>query len=236
MRIVIDFQSVKDLSDIEKANELLKILLSNEFVVDKIGSSEPIRDSYDHDEFLKIWKGEHIEGGLSESYVLFKGKSRFKFSGMVIWRKDLPPASQSVNGITIWLTINKFSDYSLLIKLGDQLFKWSEAEYGYISEDSTDQDTSFKENIYNYIATLRWINYFGQSYLNEPNFQIPENGARIHHGIRLNLAETPVNEILRNQEYIESIKREIGVEWFRDYPQKHIRRKPVFDRASITKH
>ncbi|NCB25426.1 MAG: hypothetical protein EOM62_08140 [Bacteroidia bacterium] len=235
MRIEIDFQSLKDLSDIEKGKELIKILSSNGLVIEKIGSCEPIRDLISLNKFIAIWNGEHLEGGFSECYFLFRGRSRFKFTGMAIWRKGLSSTSQAVNGLTIWLNVTNKIDYKVLIDLGDELFRWSGAEYGYIAEELKDQKFQDAGNIYDYITNLRWVNYFGQSYINEPDFHIPEKGTRVYHGVRVTLAETPIDEILGDRDYVDSIKKVIGNEWFWDYPQKNKRRKPIFDRTAITK-
>jgi len=235
MKISVDFQSLKDLSSIEKCREFLEILSSNNLILEKAGSHEPIRDSFSSDIFEKIWKGEQVDSDYSEAYILFRGNKYFKFMGMVIWRKGLFPTSHAVNGISLWLTISNNFDCFKLIDLGDKLFNWSEAEYGYITSDSIFQADVNRGNIYGYIDNLKWVNYFGQSYLEESEFHVPESGQKLLHGVRLVITDAPDDEKLIDPEYLNSIKKTIGAEWFWDYPQRYKRKKPKFDRSQISR-
>jgi len=237
MKITFSFQSIKDWSNLGKGEDFLDILDKYELYIEKVGEYEPIRTPYDQKSFPQIWKGRRIgtNNDILDCNFMFKGKNSLKFSGSVSWNKNLHSGSRVVNAINLHMNIsNKFNICNLIL-LGDELFKWSEAEYGYISEDSKEQLNLVSGNIHTSIAALRWVNYFGPSYLVEPDFHIPDNKVLLHNGARVILAEKPDDENLGNSEYLDSIKKNFGFEWFWDYPQKHKRRRPLFDTSEITR-
>jgi hypothetical protein len=237
MKITFSFQSIKDWSNLEKGEEFLDILNKYELFIEKVGEYEPIRTLYDHKSFPQIWKGRRIgtNNNIIECHFMFKGKNSFKFSGSVSWNKNLHSGSLVVNGLNLHINMpSKFNACNLIL-LGDELFKWSGAEYGYITEDSKEQVNLVSGNIHTSIAALRWVNYFGSSYLAEPDFHIPDCKVLLHHGARVILAEKLDDEKLGNSEYLDSIKKIFGSEWFWDYPQKHKRRRPLFDTSEITR-
>lgn len=137
MRITFSFSSLKDLSDISNGERFIEILLSNGLIIEKAGDCEPIKKCFTINDLPQVWKGVGI-GDFKTCYFLFKGKREIKFTGMVIWKNNLYPGSKSINGINLWLAIPKSCDFKKLIQLGDDIFKWSDAVYGYITEDSKD--------------------------------------------------------------------------------------------------
>lgn len=234
LKISYSFDSTKDLSDLTNGERLLEILLSNGLIIDKAGSQEPIRELFDINKLPEMWKGTGIEGRCSSCYFLFKGQKDIKFSGMVTWNLNLHPNSKAVNGIGLWLNIAKKHDINRLVRLGDDIFEWSKAEYGYITEDSK-LPTPLTVNIHEGLPGLMWVNYFGPSYIAEPEFHIPNDHVAINHGVRITLAETPNDDSLRDSNFLENIKNTLGAEWFWDYPIKHKRKRPLFDKSEITR-
>ena len=232
MKISYLFDSTKDLSDLKKGENLLEIFSSNGLIIEKVGTQEPIRELFDIDKMPEMWRGSGMEGKCSSCGFLFKGQKDIKFSGMVNWNLNLHPNSRALNGISLWLNIPKKYDTNRLIQLGDDIFTWSKAEYGYITEDSK-IPKPLTINIHDGLAGLTWVNYFGSSYMVEPDFHIPDDHVQIGHGVRVKLSETPNDELLGDSDFLQSIKNEIGAEWFWDYPIKHKRRKPKLDKSEI---
>jgi hypothetical protein len=235
MKITYLFYSFKDWSNIGKGEELLKILLSNELIIEKASQFEPIRQVFNRENFPNIWKGQGGEGQFSDCTFLFRGKEKMRFSGMASWNKNLPLGSKVVNGFYLDLNIPKNFNNNKLIQLGDELFEWSEAEYGYITEVSKEQLNIDAGNINTCISALRWVNYFGPSYIAESDFHIPDYKVCIHHGVRVTLAANPDDEKLGDSEFLNNIMKVFGAEWFWDYPQKDKKRIPLFDTSGITR-
>lgn len=234
MKISYSFDSTKDLSNLKKGESLLELFLSNGLIIEKAGIKEPIRESFNIDRMPEMWKGSGIEGDCSSCYFLFKGQKDIKFSGIIVWQLNLHPNSKALNHVSLWLNIPKKYDTNKLLQLGDDIFTWSRAEYGYITEDSK-LPTPLTVNINDGLTGLMWVNYFGPSYIAEPDFHIPDDHATINHGVRIKLSETPDDDLLKNSKFIESVKNKIGTEWFWDYPIKHKRKKPQFDKSEITR-
>lgn len=232
LKISYSFDSTKDLSDLKNGESLLDILLSNGLIIEKSGAQEPIRESFNIDKMPEMWKGSGIDGGCSTCYFLFKGQKDIKFSGMVIWELNLHPNSKALNHISLWLNIPKKYDIKRLLQLGDDIFTWSRAEYGYITENSKIL-TPLTVNIQDGLTGLMWVNYFGPSYISETDFHIPDDYVTINHGVRIMLSETPDDDLLRDSNFLESTKNKFGAEWFWDYPVKHKRKKPILDKSEI---
>lgn len=235
MKISCSFYSLQDLSDISNGEKLLEILLSGGLIIDKAGNHEPIRKDFSMNKLREIWKRSEIDGEYSECCFLFKGKEEIKFSGMATWSVNVHPNSKSFNGIDLWINTPKNYNTNKLIELGDKLFAWSGAEYGYITEDSKGPSDETPKNIYNGIFGLVWINYFGPAYTKEPTFNIPDRHTLVGDGIRVDLAETPNDESLSDTVFLESNKEKIGAEWFSCKSGKYRVKIPILDRSAITK-
>jgi len=234
MKISYSFYSLKDISHLSNGERLLEILLSYGLVVDKADNHEPVRKDFIKNNFPQMWKGVGIDGGCLSCDFLFKGTKEIKFSGMVTWNLNLHQNTEAFNGIDLWLNIPKSYNIDNLMKLGDDIFVWSEAVYGYITEESKDPSNNLIGNIYNGLPGLMWVNYFGKPYITEPNFHILNDYIPTSHGVRLVLSEKPNDEILSNSNFLESIKNEIGVEWFRSRPRGYNKKVPIFDNSEIT--
>lgn len=235
MRISFSFNTLKDLSALSKGERFLEILSSNGLCIEKASTCEPIRGDFEASKLPDMWKGVGPKGGHSTCCFLFKGKTEISFSGMVIWDIDLPPGSKALNSISLWLNIRKSYDLCRLIKLGDDIFTWAEAIYGYITENSKYQPNLIAGNIYSGLPGLMWANYFGRAYINEPDFHIPDEQVPVGHGIRFNLTETPNDEKLSDSDFLRSRMDEIGYDWFWHRPANYKKKLPVFDNSQITR-
>ncbi len=227
MKISYLFYTLKDLSDIAKGNEFLYIMQQYGLVIDKASSYEPINKDFEVMNLVNMWKTNENGGMPSSCCFLFKGK---KFTGMVSWHINLYPHTKAFNGIYLTLTVPKTYSTNSLIQLGDDIFIWSGAVYGFISEESKEASG----NLHLGIPGLMWINYFGPEYTNESDFHTPSNHVFVGNGIRFNLVEIPNDKRLDDLAFIQSIKDEIGDLWFFKEPIKSNRRVPVFDKSEIT--
>lgn len=238
MKIKCSFSSLKDLSDVSNAETLLKILTSNGLIIDKAGGHEPIRKEFDVNNLLELWGHVKTDGSCSCEVFLFKGKKEIRFTGMATWNLNLHPNNGSFNSLTLWLTTPPKYDINRLIQLGDDIFEWCEAVYGYITENSLDPYSNISNlpgNVYEGIPSLMWVNYFGSPYIMEPDFNIPHDHVAVNHGVRLNLTETPNDERLRDNEFLQGYKDQIGDEWFWHKHRRCDRRIPHFDKSAITR-
>lgn len=236
MKITYSFYSLKDLSNLSNGESLLEILLTNGLNVDKAGEQEPIQKDFVKENLSEIWKGRGLEGSHSTCYFLFKGKKEFKFSGMVTWNINLRTDTKTFNGVSLWLNVPKDYNVNNLVKIGDDIFKWSDAVYGYITEDSKDPHNDLRiGNIHEGLPGLLWVNYFGSSFIMQPDFHIPDDHVFIGNGKRIILAETPNAEKLSDLNFLVSIRNKFGSQWFWQYPRKFERKKPIFDKSEIVK-
>lgn len=235
MKISYSFYSLKDLSDLKNGERLLETLLSNGLVVEKAGDKEPVRKDFMKSDMPQMWKGRGIDGGCLSCYFLFKGSKEIKFSGMVTWDVNLHPKTESFNAVHLWMNVPKNYDVSKLVQLGDEIFVWSEAVYGYITEESKDPSNNLIGNVYDGLPGLMWVNYFGSPYIMEPEFHLPAGHDTISHGARLMLSEKPNDEELDNTNFLENVLITIGNEWFGCSKSNFNVKIPLFDRSAITR-
>lgn len=230
----MSFYSLLDMSSLSTGEKLLKILLSYGLTIEKADNQEPIKKDYANNIFPELWRGRGIEGKSSSCSFLFKGSNEIKFKGMITWNLNVHPNSRILNGIHLWLTIPKNYNISNIIQLGDDIFMWSEAVYGYITKESLDPSNDLKGNAYEGIPELLWVNYFGAPYTNNHDFHIPKDSKSIGHGIRFILTEKPTDERLSDLNFLTSQKEIIGRDWFWSRPRNFNLKVPFFDRSAIT--
>ena len=261
MRIDIGISTLKDLSGIDNCQKLLTILNSHGLVIEKMGEYEPVKKEFSKQGFEELWGGRTSPANITSCSILFKGHETTKFSGMISWDKNLFPMPMSVNGFNLWLNVKKSYNIDNLISLVDEIFEWSEAEHGYISERNKSpvyiqiQQNGFRVyagNMYKGLYNLSWINYFGKAYLAEDGFSVPEDAVKLGHGIKLQLTEKPDDERLSDLRFLETYYSAIGNEWFWHFDDivkdgknyiAHLKegfqpnkvRIPKFDRAEITR-
>lgn len=233
VKMTYSFSSLQDLSNLSKGEKLLEILLSHGLVVDKVDEKEPIRREFDASMLPDCWKGRGPAGGHSTCCFLFKGQTKIKFSGMITWNINLRPNTKAFNGVLLRLNIPKNFEGINFIKLGDELFTWSDSVYGYITEDSKDWSVkALRGGLYHGLAGLMWVNYFGSAYLTEPDFHISADHVSVGQGVRVCLSEKPSDDILGDSDFLQNRKNQFGAEWFwKGSPNK--RRIPVFDHSAL---
>ena len=268
MKISYHFDTLKDLSSLSKGEKLLEIFEKNDFIIEKANECEPIRDIFNIEDFPKLWLSGKSPEEFAYQTLLFKGSKEISFKCMVSWSVNMHKNSQAVNGVSVWLNIKKNylnNNIDKLIKLGDDLFIWSESMYGYISQDIYDPNYGINKhqrdkckypeyirmrlgreskNKKHYIMLLgisygikdpAWINYFGTPYLQEPDFNVPKDHIKVGHGVRFQIAERPDDEILCEPDFLADIKRGIGDQWFWQNPKICDLKLPKFDRSEITR-
>jgi len=217
----LSFYTLKDLSNLAKGEKLLVILSLHGLIIEKAGEYEPIRKEFDLDSFPHIWKGKGTKS--LDCTFIFKGKKEISFSGMVSWNLNIHPSSKYFNVIGLWLNIPKKYDLGKLIRLGDDMFIWAEAVYGYITEESInlshtqiqkDGFTVSLGNLYRGISGLMWVNYFGTPYLQENDFHLPADHTPVGHGAKIVLTDAPDDERLSDLNFRKTITDKIGADWF----------------------
>lgn len=217
MRLTLDFRSLADWEPIARGEALMKQLKLAGFEVEKAGSSEPVRLEYTEETVRAVWPSISLPGKSSTGYFLFKGKRPFRFSGMVIWNKNLPPASTLFNYLSLNLTVDKrwLAQADRLIELGDRLFEWSGAVNGFITLAELHDPLARPPAQRMYLPGVYWVNYFGHDYCNRPGFRLPESAVALSSGVRVVLGSGPDDLGLADTNgLLHSVKSEIGLGWF----------------------
>jgi len=224
MKMDISFSTLRDLSDLSYGKKLLGILESYGFIIDKLEEYEPIRGEFSPERFEEIWKGRKIgNSDVSSCQILFKGKQEIRFMCMVGWQSNIFPLYGAINLISLWLTVPKKYDLTKLINLADDIAEWSGAAYGYVSEHSRNISSRYIQmegysvsmgNIHKGIAGLRWVNYFGEPYLNSDGFHLPEDSVKIGSSARFIVTEKPDDMRLNDLDFLKTYISQIGKDWF----------------------
>ena len=263
MHLDVHLSTFKDLSGIDNGKKFLDILSSHGFNIEKIDEFEPVKKDFSEETFEKFWEGHTCPRGITLCGIIFKGSADAKFTGMISWGKNLHPESESVNAFNLWINVKKSYDMSKLIHLIDDIFVWSEAVYGCISEKGRcllnipiQNNNGARKTAYNILIGglygLMWVNYFGKPYINKEDFILPENAIKLAYGARLQLTEKPDDERLTDMQFIESYCNIIGDKWFWHYKEMvkegkyyvaymkdgfHMGKvcKPCFDRSGIVR-
>jgi len=268
MKINYLFYTLKDLSALKKGEEFLEILLTNDLQIEKTNNSEPINKIYKEENFNEMWHPLNSTNENSSNLFLFKGSVCVPFMGSVSWNKHVHANLKCFNGIHLSLNIKKNYDINKLIDIGDRLFKWSNAVYGYISQykfspsfgmnqkdyihckypeyikkrNGREQQKNngmslyiYRSNLYDGLYDPMWINYYGEPYIKEKDFHLPENSVFVGHGAKVLLSEKPDDYILCEPSFLDNIKKGIGYEWFWQNPIICKTIIPNFDRSEITK-
>ncbi|MDW7658487.1 MAG: hypothetical protein SCM11_15060 [Bacillota bacterium] len=235
MRITCSFATLKDISDLSTGETFIQILSKNDLIIDKAGAYEPVNKPFNAKEFPIIWQGYSINDNHTTGCFIFKGQVKKKFAGMVSWDKGLPENSIVTNSIYVTVSGIGKNDYDSIILLGDELFSWAKAEYGYITEYSREIMNFDTGNIFTCIDGLHWVNYFSKTYLNEPCFHATNDMYQLETGVRLKITDKPDDIRLSDSNFLNSIKQAIGIEWFWDKSKNTVLKRPKFDSSEIVK-
>ena len=235
MRIMYSFWTFKDLSPTEKGADFLALLDKHSLSICKTGAFEPVRHQFERDKMSSYWMSPSSDGKFHEGSFLFRGDENLKFSGMVSWNKGLPPKSKVMNVVYIVINMPKTRCDDQLIEPGDDLFNWSQAEYGYITEITRELFDEKAGNIFTSIIGLHWVNYFSSSYIDNPDFHLPDNRVMLGQGARLQIAARPDASLVDDAQYKAKIVEQIGLQWFWDGRRKVVLRAPNFDTSEIVR-
>jgi len=262
MHIDIGIYTLKDISGIDNCNKLLNILSSHRLIIEKMGEYEPVKKLFCVEAFEGLWEGRVIDDkDMTRCDIIFKGSVDAKFTGMIGWGKNLHPKPLSVNSFSLWLNVKKSYDISNIISLADEIFKWAEADYGYISEKDKSvvniqiQKNGFRVyagNMYTGLYNLMWTNYFGKAYLAEENFNVPKDAVKLAHGVKIQLTDRPDDEKLSDLSFLKTYYNAMGDKWFWHFDEivkdgrnyiAHLKKGfhqgevsiPKFDRSAITR-
>lgn len=216
MKIDYSFYTTKNLSGIAMGDKFMEILNSNGLWIDKISDCEPIKQDFDQNIFKELWEGRGTPGEYMCGNFLFKGMKDIRFAGSVNWIADVEPGGKAFNGASLWINTKKNLSTEKLISIGDELFEWSGASYGYITDESKNQFVvnGLLGSIYRGIPGLMWVNYFGNEYITETDFNIKSDCVFLNGGARLQIRDSPTDEKLSDQEYLRNMEHEIGEDWF----------------------
>jgi len=235
MRLYYSFKTVKDMCDKVKGEELVAVFDKYELHISKAGSYEPVRLAFERDRMADYWCGTSSDGKFFDNYFLFKGTENFKFTGMASWNKGLPAGSRVLNSIFIVINYPAKADLSSTVSIGDDLFTWSKAEYGFISEMSRRIDISEIGNIFTTLPGLHWVNYFSSSYIDNPDFHLSDNRVWVSHGTRIQIASRPDDPLVDDVKYKNRMIEQIGLQWFWDGRRKVVLRTQDFNTSEISR-
>jgi len=78
-----------------------------------------------------------------------------------------------------------------------------------------------------------WVNYFSLPYIKEPDFHLPDSHVILTQGARIQITDSPCDEILCEPDYLWKQKEGIGLGWFWHVPRVCEWRVPMFDRSEM---
>lgn len=231
MGVLITIYSTKHLGIEKFANSFFDLMFDNGLKIEKIGSFEPLKQSFEIDNAVKMWTEQRPgiydfdtdkmigkAGGM-----LGKGKG-FWFS--TTWW--LHPNELSMNYLILHLNNKLFNEirkdnFTLFEELVDRF----DAIYGYITEAEAEDRQHTTGKLTNRLPGIFWINYFSPvfvDYLNNENvlFEFPwENIKEFNNGgVITQLIENPFDETIVDLE--KKAQYALGLNKFKgnvtDYP------------------
>ncbi|MHB8928881.1 MAG: hypothetical protein ACYC9Q_14765 [Bacillota bacterium] len=220
-RIKISFRSLTDWSDPSRGMSLVDLLETRGLRVEKADDHEPIRRVFDQCEPFWSPAGSVASGTqYASSTFLFRGAKGLKFSGMAVWRRNLPPGSTLFNHLAIWIDRKPRPAPDFLTELADALFVWSNAVSGFVTDEALHKVLSRPPEQRKYLDGLYWLNYYGATYLSEPDFVIPPGSVPLERGMRWSPGGDYDDPKLKDDAYLSARKLEIGVGWFAEGPRE----------------
>ncbi|MHB8926830.1 MAG: hypothetical protein ACYC9Q_04085 [Bacillota bacterium] len=168
----------------------------------------------------------------ASSLFLFRGGKGLKFSGMAVWRKNLPPGTTVFSSLHIWISRTPRPTPDFVTELADALFVWADATSGFVTDEALDKPLSRPPEQRKYLSGLYWLNYFGPTYLSEPDFMLLPGSTPVGRGIRWSPGGDYDDPRLKDDAYLSARKLEIGAGWFAEGSQASWRL-PKLDFSSL---
>lgn len=214
MKLSYVFRSLSDWSAPQTGLTLFELLRSFELHTEKIGEVEPLRHEYDPEWLATTWRNTGKE--LQLFSLGFTGSGSPRFQGTVGWKLGISPSKKLFNALTLTLTYPKTRKpaSSWLLSLGDALFQWSEAVHGFITDPIYDKSMSRPIVLRPYLEGPYWVNYLGRAYISDQRFRMTLPAVSVGHGLRLELAESPDDARLSDEEFLRGVRKMVGEGWW----------------------
>jgi hypothetical protein len=156
----------------------------------------------------------------ASNLFLFRGSKGLKFSGMAVWRRNLPPGSAVFNFLHVWIDRTPRPNADFVTELADALFVWANATSGFVTDEALDKPLSRPPEQRKYLSGLYWLNYFGPMYLSEPDFSLLPGCTPVDRGMRWSPGGAYDDPRLKDDAYLSARKLEIGAGWFAEGPRE----------------
>lgn len=215
------FRSLADWSAPSTGFAFIDLLESRGLKIEKANDHEPIRKVFDPSTPFWATPGTAIPGTqYASNYFLFKGARGLRFSGMAVWHRNLPPESTVFNYLYLWIHRTPRPTPDFVRELADALFLWSDAVSGYVTDEALDKPLSRPPEQRKYLSGLYWLNYFGPTYLSEPDFTLLAGSTPVGRGMRWSPGRDYDDPRLKDAAYLSARKLEIGAGWFAEGPRE----------------
>lgn len=234
VKLAYSYRSLMDWGDISRGHDLVQLLECSGLKIEKVDDKEPVRQDFLAQELPSYWLGRGLPGQHLTCYFLFKGSRPYKFSGMVTWKRLLPDESTWMNTLHMDFTISGKTrpEPDWLVGVGDQLFGWTQASHGFITDASLFNPLGRSPAKRLYLPQLFWVNYFGLDYLSSPDFCVPTAAVDMPSGKRLVIGNGYDDARLADKGFLETIVAEFGLGWFGEgHPDEF--RMPDFDFSAL---
>lgn len=245
-KIVLTVYTLEQINSKEVGNKVLNILEKYKFIPQKIGSYEPLRETYSPDKFIELWT-EEMDGCYQEGVgmtgkaggIIGKSSSpQFRFD-MNWW---LCPSKTNINYIDFYFPIRTFKNLRNEVEyFFKEIIILFNSLYGYISHQTPLNRQHVTGTILTRMPGVFWCNYYGKEYVDFfaektlysfPWFRI-EN---ISDGILTFLSENPDKELIKSDNLELNAKNHLGegsfgdlVEFQKNPDVLQIRSVPQFD-------
>jgi hypothetical protein len=216
MHIEVDFRTLKDMSTDNHIKSFLELISKHSITLTHADGFEPVKSIFSEDAFTRLWQRNNDEDKFEEKWILFRGIRSSKLNGIIIWSRNLPPGSKGENLIHFSIRIKANDETSWIVRMSDDLFIWSSAICGYISERKIDERLPWSGGIFNGLPMLKWVNYYSESYLQESSFHLETKYALVGRGARVMISDQADDIILSDIAVLRERQLLMGQEWFND--------------------
>ena len=217
--------TTKSIKGEETAKRYFDILGQHGFRLEKIGQSEPVRQTYSLEEAISVWtreeEGCYVEdGGMvgKTGSIIGKSSKPRSFIQMRWW--DCP------NQVNLnWVSLNIADNWvdkrvSEVTAIFNGLVGILQAEYGFIGHDDTVHRQHVTGSLETRLPGVFWVNYFGPRYVEfftEEKIKIfPWHSIeKLNGGLVTTLSDSP-NKPLLTDEFENAAKIHLGSDSFGD--------------------